>query len=76
MENFNEIVRMRNIRGCIIAERENGHRVEMPREFIENIVNILEKNEPKILSINDIEIFLLKQRLKNLLDIDDFEMYV
>lgn len=74
MENFKDIKRMRNIKGVIVGEKMNGHRFEIPREIIEDtIVNLVKS---KTIGINEIESFLLKQRLINLLSIDNFEMYV
>ncbi|MFR5643243.1 MAG: hypothetical protein ACLTK7_08760 [Clostridium paraputrificum] len=74
MENFKNIKKMRNIKGVIVGEKMNGHRFEIPRELIEDtIVNLVKS---KTIGINEIESFLLKQRLINLLSIDNFEMYV
>ena len=50
MENNKEILsrakRLRNIRGCIIAEVENGRRVEVNPEVITNFIDYLNKNTP------------------------------
>ena len=47
---------------------------EISRELIEDtIVNLVKS---KTLGISEIESFLLKQRLINLLSIDNFEMYI
>lgn len=74
MENFNDIRRMRNINGVIIGEKINGYRCEISRELIEDtIVNLVKS---KTLGISEIESFLLKQRLINILTIDNFEMYI
>ncbi|MDB2105976.1 hypothetical protein [Clostridium paraputrificum] len=74
MENFKNIKKMRNIKGVIVGEKLNGHRCEISRELIEDtIVNFVKS---KTLGISEIESFLLKQRLINLLSIDNFEMYI
>lgn len=74
MENFKDIKRMRNIKDTILGEKLNGHRCEIPREIIENM--IIELDNPKKLDTNTIQNFLLKQRLINLLTIDNFEIYI
>lgn len=74
MENFKDIKRMRNIKDTIVGEKLNGHRCEIPREIIENM--IIELDNPKKLDTNNIQNFLLKQRLINLLTIDNFEIYI
>lgn len=78
MENNKEILvrakRLRNIRGCIIAEVENGRRVEVNPEVITNFIDYLNKNTPKNLGVEDISKFLLINQLLNLLAIDGYEV--
>ena len=78
MENNKEILvrakRFRNIRGCIIAEVENGRRVEVNPEVITNFIDYLNKNTPKNLGVADISKFLLSNQLLNLLVIDGYEV--
>ena len=78
MENNKEILarvkRLRNIRGCIIAEVENGRRVEVNPEVITNFSDYLNKNTPKNLGVADISKFLLSNQLLNLLVIDGYEV--
>lgn len=78
MENNKEILarakRLRNIRGCIIAEVENGRRVEVNLEIITNFIDCLSKNTPKNLGVADISKFLLSNQLLNLLVIDGYEV--
>ena len=67
MENNKEILtrvkRLRNIRGCIIAEVENGRRVEVNPEVITNFIDYLNKNTSKSLGVADISKFLLSNQL-------------
>lgn len=78
MENNKEILvrakRFRNIRGCIIAEVENGRRVEVNPEVITNFIDYLNKNTPKNLGVADISKFLLSNQILNLLVIDGYEV--
>lgn len=78
MENNKEILarakRLRNIRGCIIAEVENGRRVGVNHEAITNFIDCLSKNTPKNLGVADISKFLLSNQLLNLLVIDGYEV--
>lgn len=78
MENNKEILarakRLRNIRGCIIAEVENARRVEVNSEVITNFIDYLNKNRPKNLGVADISKFLLSNQLLNLLVIDGYEV--
>lgn len=78
MENNEEILtrakRLRNIRGCIIAEVENGRRVEVNPEVITNFIDYLNKNTSKSLRVADISKFLLSNQLLNLLVIDGYEV--
>lgn len=78
MENNKEILskakRFRNIRGCIIAEVENGRRVEVNPEVITNFIDCLNKNTPKNLGVDDMVVFLLMNQLLNLLVIDGYEV--
>lgn len=78
MENNKEILsrakRLRNIRGCIIAEVENGRRVEVNPEVIRNFIDYLNKNSPKNLGVDDMVVFLLMNQLMNLLVIDGYEV--
>ncbi|MBS5985261.1 hypothetical protein [Clostridium sp.] len=78
MENNKEILerakRLRNIRGCIIAEVEKGRRVEINPEVITDFIDYLNKNTPKNLGVADISKFLLSNQLLNLLAIDGYEV--
>lgn len=78
MENNKKILarakRLRNIRGCIIAEVENGRRVVVNPEAITNFIDCLSKNTPKNLGVADISKFLLSNQLLNLLVIDGYEV--
>ena len=78
MENNKKILarakRHRNIRGCIIAEVENGRRVVVNPEAITNFIDCLSKNTPKNLGVADISKFLLSNQLLNLLVIDGYEV--
>ena len=78
MENNKEILsrakRLRNIRGCIIAEVENGRRVEVNPEVITNFIDYLNKNTSKNLGVEDMSKLLLCNRLLNLLAIDGYEV--
>lgn len=78
MENNKEILtrakRLRNIRGCIIAEIENGKRVEVAPKLIEEFIEHLNENTPKKLGMEDMANFLLANQLLNLLAIDNFEV--
>lgn len=78
MENNKEILvrakRFRNIRGCIIAEVENGRRFEVNHEVITNFIDCLNKNTPKSLGVDDMVVFLLMNQLMNLLVIDGYEV--
>lgn len=78
MENNKEILskakRFRNIRGCIIAEVENGRRTEVNPEVITNFIDYLNKNTPKNLGVADMSKFLLSNQLLNLLVIDGYEV--
>lgn len=78
MENNKEILarakRLRNINSCIIAELENGRRVEVAPELIEEFVDYLNENIPKNLCIEDMANFLLANQLLNLLSIDNFQV--
>lgn len=78
MENNKEILarakRLRNIRGCIIAEVENGRRAGVNPEVITNFIDCLSKNTPKNLGVADISKFLLSNQLLNLLVIDGYEV--
>lgn len=69
-----ELKRLRNIRGCIIGEKLNGHRCEVEREIIEGLVDFLADIEPKNLGVDDMAVFLLRNQLLNLLAIDNFEV--
>lgn len=73
---FENIKRMRNIRGTIVGEKVNGHRLEICREVIQGIIDILDKKEPKILGVDESTSYLLRQRLINLLASDGFEVYI
>ena len=78
MENNKEILarakRLRNIRGCIIAEIENGKRVEVAPKLIEEFIGYLNENTPKNLGIENMVNFLLANQLLDLLAIDNFEV--
>lgn len=78
MENNKEILvrakRFRNINGCIIAEVENGRRVEVNPSVIQGFIDCLNKNIPKFLGVADISKFLLSNQLLNLLVIDGYEV--
>lgn len=78
MENNKEILarakRLRNINSCIIAEVENGRRVEVNPDVIEEFVDYLNKNTLKNLGVKDISKFLLSNQLLNLLVIDGYEI--
>ena len=78
MENNKEILarakRLRNIRGCIIAEIENGKRVEVAPKLIEEFIEHLNENTPKNLGIENMVNFLLANQLLDLLVIDNFEV--
>lgn len=78
MENNKEILtrakRLRNINFCIIAEVENGRRVEVNPKIIEGFVDYLNKNTSKNLGMEDMANFLLANQLLNLLTIDNFEV--
>lgn len=78
MENNKEILarskRLRNINSCIIAELENGKRVEVAPKLIEEFIEHLNENTPKNLGMEDMENFLLANQLLNLLAIDNFEV--
>ena len=78
MESNKEILerakRLRNINSCIIAEVENGRRVEVNPEVITNFIYYLNKNTPKNLGVADISKFLLSNQLLNLLVIDGYEV--
>ena len=78
MENNKEILarakRLRNIRGCIIAEIENGKRVEVAPKLIEEFIEHLNENTPKNLGIENMVNFLLANQLLDLLAIDNFEV--
>lgn len=78
MENNKEILarakRLRNINSCIIAEVENGRRVEVNPEVITNFIDYLNKNTPKNLGVEDMSKLLLCNRLLNLLAIDGYEV--
>ena len=78
MENNKEILtrakRLRNINSCIIAEVENGRRVEVNPEIIEGFVDYLNKNTSKNLGMEDMANLLLANQLLNLLTIDNFEV--
>ena len=67
-------LRFRNIRGCIIAEVENGRRTEVNPEVISNFIDYLNKNTSKSLGVADISKFLLSNQLLNLLVIDGYEV--
>lgn len=66
--------RLRNINSCIIAEVENGRRVEVNPEVIKDFIDCLNKNIPKNLGGADISKFLLSNQLLNLLVIDGYEV--
>ena len=78
MESNKEILerakRLRNINSCIIAEVENGRRVEVNPEVITNFIDYLNKNTSKSLGVADISKFLLSNQLLNLLVIDGYEV--
>lgn len=78
MENNKEILarakRLRNINSCIIAEVENGRRVEVNPEVITNFIDYLNKNTSKNLGVEDMSKLLLCNRLLNLLAIDGYEV--
>ncbi|MGG7059664.1 hypothetical protein ACQPUZ_15450 [Clostridium tertium] len=78
MENNKEILarakRLRNINSCIIAEVENGRRVEVNPEVITNFIDYLNKNTSKNLGVSDMSKFLLSNQLLNLLVIDGYEV--
>lgn len=78
MENSKEILarakRLRNIRGCIIAEVENGRRVEVNPEVITDCIDYLNKNTSKNLGVADMSMFLISNQLLNLLAIDGYEV--
>lgn len=63
MENNKEILararRLRNINSCIIAEIENGKRVEVAPKLIEEFIDYLNENTPKNLGMEDMANFLL-----------------
>lgn len=73
---FENIKRMKNIRGTIVAEKVNGHRCEIPIQIIQGAIDILDKKEPKILGVDESTSYLLRQRLINLLASDGFEVYI
>lgn len=78
MENNKEILarakRLRNINSCIIAELENGRRVEVAPKLIEEFIGYLNENTPKNLGIENMVNFLLANQLLDLLVIDNFEV--
>lgn len=78
MENNKEILarakRLRNINSCIIAELENGRRVEVAPKLIEEFIEHLNENTPKNLGIENMVNFLLANQLLDLLAIDNFEV--
>lgn len=78
MENNKEILarskRLRNINSCIIAELENGRRVEVTPKLIEEFIGYLNENTPKNLGIENMANFLLANQLLDLLAIDNFEV--
>lgn len=78
MENNKEILarakRLRNINSCIIAELENGRRVEVAPKLIEEFIEHLNENTPKNLGIENMVNFLLANQLLDLLVIDNFEV--
>lgn len=78
MENNKEILarakRLRNINSCIIAELENGRRVEVAPKLIEEFIGYLNENTPKNLGIENMVNFLLANQLLDLLAIDNFEV--
>ena len=69
-----ELKRLRNIRGTIIGEKLNSHRCEVDTEIIKGFIDFLADIEPKSLGVDDMAVFLLRNKLLNLLAIDNFEV--
>lgn len=78
MENDKKILdgarRLRNIKGCIIAEVDKGRRVEINPEIIKEFINSLKENTSNELDVKDISKLLFIAELLNLLTIDGYNL--